>query len=139
MQYSSTTTDVARIESEKLATYLWDNYIEPYEFEGGIWLIGAGQAFYAVAKLISEKENLYQRLNGVIAFVSDGLMRPLNLVGNNNTWTVSWLREHLRTYVAKTHDVWRKAEQENRNPSKKFGQVIKSDAVSTLAMHRLGR
>lgn len=131
--YNSQTTDVARIEAEKLASYLWDNYIEPYEFKGGIWLMGAGQAFWTIAKLIGEKENLYQRLSGVIAFVSDGRMVPISIVGNNNTWTVSWLREHSRTYVAKTHEIWRKAEQEGRNPSKKYGMVIKSDAVRISA------
>jgi len=52
--YASTTTDIARKEGEKLALYLWENYIEPYEFEGGVFIVGAGHAFHAVAKLVSE-------------------------------------------------------------------------------------
>lgn len=54
VEYASTTTDQARKEGEKLAAYLWENYIEPYEFPGFIFLMGAGHAFHAVAKLISE-------------------------------------------------------------------------------------
>ena len=52
--YASTETDVARKEGEKLAGYLWENYVEPYEFPDGIFLMGAGHAFHAVAKLVSE-------------------------------------------------------------------------------------
>ena len=54
IEYASTETDAARKEGEKLALYLWENYIEPYEFPGGIFIIGAGHAFHAVAKLASE-------------------------------------------------------------------------------------
>lgn len=54
IEYASVQTDMARKEGEKLASYLWENYIEPYEFPRGIVLIGAGHAFHAVAKLISE-------------------------------------------------------------------------------------
>lgn len=54
VEYASTATDVARREGEKLASYLWENYIEPYDFPGGIFLIGAGNAFHAIAKLVSE-------------------------------------------------------------------------------------
>jgi hypothetical protein len=54
VEYASTTTDIARKEGEKLASYLWENYVEPYEFPGGIFIMGAGHAFHAVAKLISD-------------------------------------------------------------------------------------
>lgn len=52
--YASTATDLARKEGEKLAGYLWENYVEPYEFPGGIFLMGTGHAFHAVAKLVSD-------------------------------------------------------------------------------------
>jgi hypothetical protein len=54
VEYASTTTDAARKEGEKLAMYLWENYVEPYDFPGGIFLVGAGSAFHALAKLVSE-------------------------------------------------------------------------------------
>jgi len=54
VEYASTMTDVARKEGEKLAQYLWENYVEPWDFPGGIFLMGAGTAFHALAKLVSE-------------------------------------------------------------------------------------
>jgi len=54
IEYASTTTDQARKEGEKLAAYLWENYVEPYEFPGFIFLMGAGHAMHVVAKLVSE-------------------------------------------------------------------------------------
>lgn len=59
IEYASTSTNQARKESEKLAAYLWENYIEPYEFPGYIFLMGAGHAFHAVAKLISDNGKYY--------------------------------------------------------------------------------
>ena len=44
----------ARREAEKLATYLWENYIEPYDHEQ-IFFIGIGNAFHGVVKLLTEK------------------------------------------------------------------------------------
>lgn len=53
-EYASITTDIARKEGEKLTTYIWENYVEPYKFPGGIFLMGAGTAFHALAKLVSD-------------------------------------------------------------------------------------
>ena len=47
-------TDQARREAEKLATYLWENYIEPYDHEQ-VFLIGIGNAFHGVVKLLTDK------------------------------------------------------------------------------------
>lgn len=58
VEYASMTTDVARKEGEKLAQYLWENYVEPGDFPGGIVLMGAGTAFHALAKLVSENGTL---------------------------------------------------------------------------------
>jgi len=41
-------------EAEKLAIYLWENYIEPYDHEQ-IFFIGIGNAFHGVVKLLTEK------------------------------------------------------------------------------------
>jgi histone deacetylase 6 len=47
-------TDQARREAEKLATYLWENYIEPYDHEQ-VFFIGIGNAFHGVVKLLTDK------------------------------------------------------------------------------------
>lgn len=58
----------ARREAEKLATYLWENYIEPYDHEQ-IFFIGIGNAFHGVVKLLTEK-GLY--LNHQLSVVLTG-------------------------------------------------------------------
>lgn len=129
--YNSHYTDAARTEGEKLASYIWENYIEPYDFEGGIWLIGAGSAFHAVWKLVTEKENIHTRLNGVIGFNCDHPARQIN-PNSNNAYASSWFREHSRIYVAKNHEIWRRAEQLGKTPSKRYGKLFKSPEVSVL-------
>ena len=44
----------ARKEAEKLATYLWENYIEPYDHDR-IFFIGIGNAFHGIVKLLTER------------------------------------------------------------------------------------
>jgi hypothetical protein len=46
--------DQPRREAEKLAIYLWENYIEPYDHEQ-VFFIGIGNAFHGVVKLLTEK------------------------------------------------------------------------------------
>jgi len=131
VSYSSHATDVARQESEKLADYVWENYIEPYDFEGGIWLIGAGNAFYAVAKLIGSKDTVYQRCRGVVGFICQNALRPVSSVTNNSPFISSWYRERSKIYVSDNHDVWRKQE-EGKKISKRYGKLIKSPEVSQI-------
>ena len=47
-------TDQTRREAEKLATYLWENYIEPYDHEQ-VFFIGIGNAFHGIVKLLTDK------------------------------------------------------------------------------------
>jgi hypothetical protein len=41
-------------ESEKLANYLWENYIEPFDHDL-IFFIGVGNAFHGLARLLVEQ------------------------------------------------------------------------------------
>lgn len=127
--YSSHATDVARKEGEKLAKYIWDNYVDICDFQGGIWLIGAGDAFHAVSKLISDNDNVYQKCRGVIAFICQNPLRPVSSVSNNNPFISSWYRERSKIFVSAEHDVWRKQE-EGKKFSKRYGKLIKSPEVS---------
>ena len=61
---------MARAEAGRLAVYIWDNYISCSDFIGGIWLIGAGNAFDAVIKLLCEREESHTQVKGVIAFLT---------------------------------------------------------------------
>lgn len=130
--YSSHATDVARQEGEKLANYVWENYIEPYDFEGGIWLLGAGNAFHAVSKLIGDNDNVYQKCRGVIGFICLNPLRPVSSVSQNSPFISSWYRERSRIFVSADNDVWRKQEK-GKKFSSRYGKLIKSPEVSRLA------
>lgn len=130
VEYNSHTTDVARQEAGKLAEYLWENYVEPYDFDGGVWLIGAGNAFHAVAKLLAENDNVYHRLRGVVAFICQNPIRPIS--NANNAWVASWYREHSKIFVAKDHQVWQQDENGRKKVSKRYGKLICSKEVRTV-------
>ena len=123
-KYSSSTTDPARREGEKLAAYLWENYIEPFPFSHGIILLGAGHAFHAVAKLIPENDAVYRSLADIAGFISTQPIRPISSATNH---AVSpWYREHSLVYVSEKHSVWKKA-NESGKVSKRYGQLLKSE------------
>ncbi|KAK5254186.1 Histone deacetylase hda1, partial [Exophiala xenobiotica] len=98
VEYASTMTDVARKEGEKLAQYLWENYVEPWDFVGGIFLMGAGTAFHALAKLVSENENVYPSLLGIIGFIATNPIRPIS--NPSSHWVSQWYRENSLVYVS---------------------------------------
>jgi histone deacetylase 6 len=52
--------DETRKQAEKLAVYLWENYIEPSEAEN-LYLMGVGNAFHGFVKLLCERG---ERLSG---------------------------------------------------------------------------
>lgn len=122
VQYDARETDVARQEAIKLAEYIWENYIEPFDFDGGIWLVGAGNAFHAIARLLSDKEGLYQRISGVIGFLCQNPVRPVS--SHNNQWLRDWYREHSRVFVADDNPVWNNA-KDGKTASRKYGKLIR--------------
>ncbi|KIV87254.1 hypothetical protein PV11_02811 [Exophiala sideris] len=121
VEYASTMTDVARKEGEKLAMYLWENYVEPYEFPGGIFLMGAGTAFHALAKLVSENQTVYTSLLGIIGFIATNPIRPISNPGVH--WISQWYRENSLVYVSRAHSVWKK---ETGKTSKRYGRLKES-------------
>lgn len=126
VEYKSQSTDVARKEAEKLTEYIWENYIEPNDYPGGIWLIGAGHAFHCVAKLLAEHEGVVGRLNGVIGFICKNPLRPINSADSR---LAAWYREKSRIFVSKDHDVWKRPDDKDgkKKISKRYGKIIKSD------------
>ena len=99
IQYASPDTDIARKEASLLASYLWTNYIEPLVNPSAkIILMGCGHAFHAVARLVSDSENLYQSLAGVVGFIATNPVRP---VGNQGgPWVSNWYKDNSRIYVS---------------------------------------
>ena len=56
VDYSSASDDSGRKNGERLGRYIWENYIEPYEFAEGIVLCGIGESFNVVQRLIREMD-----------------------------------------------------------------------------------
>lgn len=52
--YREVNADEARKQAEKLANYLWENYIEPSEAEN-LYFMGIGNAFHGFVKLLCER------------------------------------------------------------------------------------
>lgn len=127
----SSSAEITRAEAAKLANYIWDNYAASNEFAAGIWLIGAGNAFDAVMKLLCEKDDVTSRVKGVIAFVSkDTQLKSMMAASNSNQPMMAWYREHTRIYVARDHVIWEKERTEGKKSSKRYGRLIPTDEVS---------
>lgn len=54
VKYNQQDDDLGRKNGERLARYIWENYIEPYDFELGIVLCGVGDSFHAVQRLLTD-------------------------------------------------------------------------------------
>ena len=122
LPYASPVTDLARREASDLAKYLWNNYIEPMvESDTKIILLGAGHAFHAVARLVSDSEILYQQLAGVIGFIATNPVRPVS--NNNSPWVSAWYKQNSQIFVSETHSLWAM-----QKLSRKYGVLKKSEA-----------
>lgn len=131
MDMRSSTSEIARQEAGKVASYIWDNYASSNEFAGGIWLVGAGNAFDAVIRLLCEKDDVHGRVNGVVAFVSkDTQLKSMSSASNSNHAMMVWYREHTRIFVARDHVIWEKERTEGKKSSKRYGRLIPTDEVS---------
>ncbi|KUL85164.1 hypothetical protein ZTR_06261 [Talaromyces verruculosus] len=124
------TTDVGKYEeedvdrpsqTEELAGYLWDNYIEPNEATH-VFFIGVGDAFYGVANLLINRDSIYQRVNSVISFVAENPVRAV--ASPTQTWLSRWYKDNSLVFVSHTHGVWHN--ENRRKPSKRYGRLLRS-------------
>ncbi|KAJ5182425.1 Histone deacetylase clr3 [Penicillium capsulatum] len=114
--------------TEELASYLWDNYIEPNEATKIIFM-GVGSAFYGVANLLINRENLYKRVTGVVSFVAENPVRAI--ASPTQVWLSKWYRENSLVFVSHAHGLWGKAE---RKPSRRYGLLRQSPRLALSEM-----
>ncbi|GES66357.1 histone deacetylase [Aspergillus terreus] len=121
-------------ETEELAGYLWDNYIEPNDATEIIF-IGVGNAFYGVANLLINRDTLYKRINGVISFVANNSVRAI--ASPTQTWLSKWYKDNSLVFVSRAHGVWNPETNRHKKPSKRYGNLIQSpkEGLSEILMH----
>ncbi|KAJ5948031.1 hypothetical protein N7466_001046 [Penicillium verhagenii] len=104
--------------TEKLAAYLWDNYIDVQEETPEVFFIGMGTAFYGVTSFLINRDNLYKKVNSVISFVTS---HPVRAVASaTQTWMSKWYRENSLVFVSHEHGIW------DHKLSKRYGLLRKS-------------
>lgn len=150
--YSKPNGEEAEKQAEKLATYLWENYMEPSDAEQ-LFFMGVGNAFQGIVKLLSDKgkplshlqyirikqpspttESVHQRVSGVIVFIGSNPVRPVH--SNENPYLSRWYSQHSKVYVAQAHSLWSKTD---RRMSRRYGKVERSPGVllnEMLVLHR---
>ncbi|PGH36252.1 histone deacetylase 6/10 [[Emmonsia] crescens] len=115
--------DRARMQmSDQLATYLWENYIEPNDATS-IFFLGVGNAYFGLANLLVNTERVHERVSGVISFVAENPVRAVS--SNTTTWLSKWYKDNSIVFVSHLHSVWAGPEN-SRKLSKRYGRLIRS-------------
>jgi len=150
--YTKANNVEAQKQAEKLAGYLWENYIEPSDFEN-LYFMGVGNAFHGIVKLLCDRgkqpmqlhlallmqnhpmpESVQQRVTGVIVFIADNPVRPVH--SNENPSLSRWYSQNSRVFVAHQHSLWFKTD---RKMSRRYGGVEQSPGTrlaEMLILHR---
>ncbi|KAL9107460.1 MAG: hypothetical protein Q9227_007657 [Pyrenula ochraceoflavens] len=118
---------------ERLAMYLWENYIDTSDCEH-IILFGIGEAYHGLAQLLIQNVDVYQRVDAVIVFTFTNSLR--SVTSPDNQWLPKWYRDHSLVFVSSTHDAWNRGE---KKLSKRYGSLRKSEGRSMQHMLRLNR
>lgn len=86
-----------------------------------------------MAKLISENERVYQRINGVVAFLCDNPLRPVSNIAARSAFIGTWYRDHSKIFVDKDHDIWSRI-TDGKKLSKRYGKLIRSEETMLNSM-----
>lgn len=111
-------------QTRELASYLWDNYIEPNEATQ-VFLMGVGDAYLGLVDLLSHNENCTDPDSPVeclIGFVAETTIQSIKRATDDTI--SSWYYSHSMIFVKNSHFVWDPSRQ--RKMRKKLGNLIKS-------------
>ncbi|THW43041.1 histone deacetylase HdaA [Aureobasidium pullulans] len=110
-------------ETQLLAKYLWDNYIELSESKH-IFMLGIGKAYTSIVNFLKENDRCRERLTKVIGFISDECTLP-SYKSTTDDFLDRWYRDASKIFVATGHYVWEK--HKFKPPGKKWGTLQRSD------------
>lgn len=111
--------------AQETCLYLWDNYIEYFDAKNVIFL-GVGKSYCGIVHLAGHRE-IRRRTCAIISFV-DSHTSLKAIVPIIDEFTTEWFYRSSLIFTANDHIAW----DQNINPRKprrKFGRVIRSDAV----------
>lgn len=124
LNYNDPSPD-ARVEAAKLATYIWDNYIQPYDFDGGIFFAGAGHAFDAIVRLVNYVPQAIQdRVTGIIGFLGAEHTNKRIDADGTNAELQRWYVRNSRIFVSDQNNIWSYASQ-GKKISRRYGTIVK--------------
>ncbi|KAF2180195.1 putative histone deacetylase [Zopfia rhizophila CBS 207.26] len=130
-------TEVRAGQTRELASYLWENYIEPNDATQ-VFLMGVGAAYLGLVDLLSNHESCTEPdspIECLIGFVSETSIQSIKRATDDNI--AMWYHEHSRIFVANSHHVW--DPNRVRKIRKKYGKLKQSkyDALADmLVAHR---
>ncbi|EOA88363.1 uncharacterized protein SETTUDRAFT_160266 [Exserohilum turcica Et28A] len=111
-------------QTRELASYLWENYIEPNEATQ-VFLMGIGDAYLGLVDLLSHNENCTDpesRVECLIGFVAGTTIQSIKRATDDTI--SSWYHSHSMIFVKNSHFVWDPSRQ--RKMRKKLGNLIQS-------------
>ncbi|KAB5585303.1 histone deacetylase A-like protein [Coniochaeta sp. 2T2.1] len=155
-------TNEAKLQDQMrtLVTFLWDNYIQLYDHEPEIFLMGVGQAYLGIKILLLERSIPYpsppsspssqfpsntkhhpsyyladvkSRVSGVVNFVNGDLRSVRSEIDPDLS---AWYKEHSRVYVTGNHACWQNADYARKVGKRRFGTVVRSSKESLVMMMR---
>ncbi|KAF2200256.1 Arginase/deacetylase [Delitschia confertaspora ATCC 74209] len=129
--------DTRASQSRELATYIWENYIEPHNATQ-VFFMGIGAAYTALVDLLGATESCTEPdsiVKYMIAFVSESGVQSIKRATDDNIG--NWYFNHSLIFVAENHHVW--APERTRRLRRKYGQLRKSSSThleQMLLIHR---
>jgi len=119
--YEMTDLERRKALTEKLSFYIWENYIEVNDHEH-VFMMGIGNAFYGISRLLTQKDTVYQNTSGIVSFVADNALLPIK--NTDNPWLQKWYYDNSIVFIAPSHQAW--SQQAERKVSKRYGNMKKS-------------
>ncbi|KAF2016574.1 hypothetical protein BU24DRAFT_346359 [Aaosphaeria arxii CBS 175.79] len=112
-------------QTKELATYLWENYIEPHDATQ-VFLLGIGAAYLGLVDMLSIHENSTDPDTGIQYIMGFVAQTPIHSIKRSTDDNIgNWFYAHSSVFVANNHHVW--DPNRTRKIRRKYGKLKKSD------------